>query len=478
MGYFSNNKKMYIPLPIDTVEAEKGNYFFSNKKMFFALAAFLPIFVPLYFLMRLEVGIVSYIVVIGIYLFVYFQFSRFFIFEERRLRSMVKELDDNKVSGIEHFWKIDKIGGGKEDEGMKYYSIDGSRYGTTRGLVVTMDRGSTVGVPEGHFENFRKTKEAFLRRLHLAGLDVQWYEIQKKPELQKSIIDMANQLSDVEDGYYQKLVKLQLNINTNYSMDEKQRYVDYIVVKRERYSRDFIGVLESIVEETLGQNSYFVNPRIANKAEIEDFYKNYLMMDTVDSDNIRKSVDIKPFEKFAEVIRLVDADGVEVPIEYLDELDVEGTSARGQDIEEIIKREERKDESRKERNKMEYDKEVERLNKRRNRERITHTQYLEDAEMLRKIYEESDNFVEGLRQHRKASGKVKKEEKERKVVKDRQRDKNEPVLYEYVEEEEGEVEGTLEDLLRNRGTTEDKEDNEQDKGYGTIEEMLEEEEDK
>src|SRR5699024_9843740 len=134
---------------------------------------------------------------------------------------------------------------------------------------------------------------------------------------------------------------------------------------------------------------------------------------------------IKPFEKFAEVIRLVDADGVEVPIEYLDELDVEGTTARGQDIEEIIKREERKDESRKERNKMEYDKEVERLNKRRNRERITHTQYLEDAEMLRKIYEESDNFVEGLRQHRKASGKVKKEEKERKVVKDRQRDRSE-----------------------------------------------------
>src|SRR5699024_5168008 len=262
---------MYIPLSIDTVEASKGSYFFSNKKMFYELIAILIIFIPLAFLMQMEVGIMPYVVVVGIYLFVFFQFARLVIFEEKRLRKMVRELDENKISGIEHFWKIDKIGGGKDDEGMKYYSLDGSRYGTTRGLVVTMDRGSTVGVPEGHFENFRKTKEDFLRRLHLVGLDVRWYEIQKKPELQKSIIDMANQLSDVENEYYQKLVKLQLNINTNFSMDDRQRYVDYIVVKRERYSKDFNGVLESIVEETLGQNSYFVNPRIANKAEIEEF---------------------------------------------------------------------------------------------------------------------------------------------------------------------------------------------------------------
>jgi len=461
---------MYIPLSIDTVEASKGSYFFSNKKMFYALIALLPIFIPLAFLMQMEVGIMPYVVVVGIYLFVFFQFARLVIFEEKRLRKMVRELDENKISGIEHFWKIDKIGGGKDDEGMKYYSLDGSRYGTTRGLVVTMDRGSTVGVPEGHFENFRKTKEDFLRRLHLVGLDVRWYEIQKKPELQKSIIDMANQLSDVENEYYQKLVKLQLNINTNFSMDDRQRYVDYIVVKRERYSKDFNGVLESIVEETLGQNSYFVNPRIANKAEIEEFYKNYLMMDTVDSDNIRKSVDIKPFENFAEVIRLVDSEGVEVPLDYMDDLEVDRGS-RGKNLEDIIKREERKERGRKERNKIDYDREVEKLNQRRNKERITHSQYLEEDEMLRKIYEESDNFMDGLREYRRNNGKG---EKGKKVKKEDRKDKNVPVMHEYEEEDTGgNVEGTLEDLLRNKGSNEDEKEN-----YGSIEEMLDDKGDK
>src|SRR5699024_11976995 len=73
--------------------------------------------------------------------------------------------------------------------------------------------------------------------------------------------------------------------------------------------------------------SYFPTRRSSDL----DFFKNYLMMDMVDSDNIRKSVDIKPFESFAEVIRLVDSEGEEVPIRYLDEFDIDSRGGRDLD---------------------------------------------------------------------------------------------------------------------------------------------------
>src|SRR5699024_2793479 len=128
-----------------------------------------------------------------------------------------------------------------------------------------------------------------------------------------------------------------------------------VVGKRERYSREFKRVLQSIIDETLGQNDYFVNPHIANKNEVEDFFKNYLMMDTVDSDNIRKSVDIKPFESFAKVIRMVDEEGKEVPIEYLDELDVD--REQGRDLDKEIKNEERITKDKESKNKRDFEEE-------------------------------------------------------------------------------------------------------------------------
>src|SRR5699024_3450362 len=455
MGYFSNDKKMYVPLSIDSVEAKRGNYFLSNKKMFFAVMAFLPIFIPLGILMDVGAGWLPIVVVAGIYLTVYFYFARFFIFEERRLRRMVRELDENKISGIEHFWGIDKIGGGKDDDGTIYYSFKGSRTGTTRGLVIVMDRGSVIGVPKGYYKTFRRTKEAFLRRLHLSGLDVQWYEMQERPELQSSLIEHAHLLSNVDNEYLQKLLKLQLNINTVYSMGDQQRYVDYVVVKRERYSRDFKRVLQSIIDETLGQNDYFVNPHIANKNEVEDFFKNYLMMDTVDSDNIRKSVDIKPFESFAKVIRMVDEEGKEVPIEYLDELDVD--REQGRDLDKEIKNEERITKDKESKNKRDFEEEIEKLNKIRNKDRITHDEYEKRREFLEELYEKSDNFLTDLRNERK-NRKSKDIEDKDKDKREETQEKQGPVMHEY-KEDNGYVGGdaSIEDVLKNRELEEGKE---------------------
>jgi len=473
MSYFSDDTNMYVPLSIDEVEVRSGNYFLSNKKMFFAVMAFLPVFIPIWILMDVGVGIIPILIVVGIYLIGYFYFARFIIFEERRLRKMIRELDENKISGIEHFWGIDKIGGGKDDDGTIYYSYEGTRSGTTRGLVVMMDRGSVIGVPKGHYTNFRRTKERFLRQLHLNGLDVQWFEIQKKPELQPSLIRHANLLSNLENEYLGKLLKLQLNINTAFSMGDQQRYIDYIVVKRSRYSKDFKKILQTAIDETLGTNNYFINPKIANKREVEDFFKNYLMMDMVDSDNIRKSVDIKPFESFAEVIRLVDSEGEEVPIRYLDEFDID--SRGGRDLDKVLQKHENIEKGRERANKELYDKEIERLNKQRNRDRITHDEYEEKQKELTELFNESDNFREDLRKLR--GGKEVEEIRE-----EREQEKETgPIMYEYEDRDDGVVSGedTLEDLIRNTENTskeeiEEDEDIEEDKKVESLEELMKE----
>src|SRR5699024_3741751 len=134
-----------------------------NTKMIIVFLAILPIFLILYPLVQVNAGIVPILIVIVIYAIGYTYVLRFFVFEEMKLRKMVKDVDDNKISGIEHFWGIDKIGGGEEDDGMNYYSLKDNYSGSARGLLVVMDKGSTVGVPEGHFESYRRTKEQFLR---------------------------------------------------------------------------------------------------------------------------------------------------------------------------------------------------------------------------------------------------------------------------------------------------------------------------
>lgn len=464
MGYFSNNEKMYVPLSIDKIEADDKSYFLSNSKMVFAFLALLPIVVPLYILANAEAGFIPIIIVVVVYGAMYSVFIRLGILEEKRLREMVKELDDNKVSGVEHFWGIDKIGGGKEDDGTIYYSFKGSKHGTTRGLVVMMDRGSTIGVPEGHFENYRKTKEEFLRRLHLSGLDVEWYDIQKEPELQPTLIHYADLLSNLTNEHQKKLLKLQLNINTVYTMSDQQRYVDYVVVRRERYSQDFRRVMESIVEDTLGQNSYFVNPHVASRTEVEDFFKNYLKMDVIDSENIRKSVDIKPFEDFALVHRIVDAEGREVAIQLMDKMDIDGIKSKRGNLEEITKRRKRLEDNAENKAKNNYDVGMNKLNQRRNSNKITHDEYEEEKERLGRIYEQERYYVPKEKVDPKIKEEKIKKDKKEKDLEEKESKKVKPRKHEYEDKGESKYDDssvTLETLMRNqkrRETETEKED--------------------
>lgn len=454
-NYFSSEDRMYVPLSIDMVEINKSNYFLSNKKMIIGLIAFLPLLIIVYPLIDGGIQLIPLLIVVCLYMVGYFYFARFVLFEEKRLRKMVKELDKNRVSEIDHFWYIDKIGGGKNDDGMIYYAYDMKAGGTTKGLIIKFDRGSTVGVPAGHYESYRETKQRFMRKLHESNFDFKWYEMQKKPELQESLIDYADKLTKMDNEYHQKLLKLQLNINVEYSMSVDQRYIDYILVKRTNFNRNFKNVLESIIDETLGQNGYIVNPKILGKREVEEFFSEYLNIDIINSDNIRKSVDTKPFEKFAYVHRLVDAQGKEVPIQFLNDLDLDGGNWNPVDVN--LNKQNREKEEIEQRRVREHKLAIENLNKARNSDKITHKEYQEQREKIEHDYSKEHYNPNAKRDRIEKERRERQEERERK--REEQRLKRNPPKDFSVKEVDLNPnqrrtyttgEESLEDLLRNK----------------------------
>lgn len=374
MSLFDDKEKMFIPLSIDNAEAERGNYFTSNKKMIGLFLAILPYIGLLSIFMKLGVGILPIIILTVVYLFLLSFFIRYWVFEEPRLKKMIQEKDDNKISGVDHFWGIDKVGSGVRDSGQFYYQRSEGKL--KRGLVVYYDTGSTVGVPEGHYEEYRRTKNEFLRELHARGMDFQWYEVQKLPEMPKTLTRYAELLQEDNREALRMLVKLQLNINSMYTMDAEQRYVNYIVITNTRFAnmRRFKKLVQDILSLTLKTNGYLKDVKICNKEEGDEFFRTILLLDSFNSSYIRKSVDMKPFNKFAKLVRIVDEDGQAVPLELLDDLEI---TATGKTVDDIYEEEDKKEQTVEEMRKKKRTQELETAKKIRMRGEITDEEYKE-----------------------------------------------------------------------------------------------------
>lgn len=52
MGYFNDEERMYIPLTIDTADASRTGYFFSNKKVVEMVIALIPYMFMMYPMVR------------------------------------------------------------------------------------------------------------------------------------------------------------------------------------------------------------------------------------------------------------------------------------------------------------------------------------------------------------------------------------------------------------------------------------------
>lgn len=389
MGFFSDEKKMYIPLSIDTAETKRGSYFLSNKKVVEMVIALLPYMLMMYPMLQGGVKILPMVVITVVYAFLYTYFMRFRIFEESRLRGMIRELDKNKVSGVDHFWGINKIGSRGEDDGVIHYQRERK---TTRGLVVAFDRGSTVGVQEGNYRRFREAKMHFLRELHLQKFNFQWYEIPKRSETPEQLINYFNLMTEMENPYFKKLLKLQVDINILFSTDAEQRYVDYILIRNSNFRtlRRFKSVVQGIIDTTLETNGYIVEPRILDKSEVENFFEDILQINSLDSNNIRKGVETKPFENYAKVNRVIRKDGRELPLEFIDDFDLTDYG-RGLSLEDMLVQKDKRKEYRLNDVKRRRDAELDKARIQRTKDRITDMDY---KNLQTEINEKFDNEEE------------------------------------------------------------------------------------
>lgn len=459
MAYFENERQMYIPLSVDEIDVSKQNYFFSNKKVIEMVIALVPYIVFLYFMLQIGSRVFPMLIFTGIYLFLYSYFFRFRILEENRLKKMLIELDNNRYSGVDHFWGINKIGDEDEFDGLIHYEKNSNK--NVRAYVVYFDRGSTIGVEKGNYTNFRITKQEFLRRLAEKRYDFQWYEIPKRRTLPPSLVSYFNTMTKMENEVHKKLLKLQIDINTWFITDADELYVDYIVVKCNRAS-DLFGFrrnLEDIIQSTLYANNYIVNPRILNKKEVEQFFEDVLLIKSLDSDHIYKGQDSIPFEKFGTVIRVIGQDEREISIDELNDYDFSDTG--GNSLEKIIE----KDELEKERKikiiNKKREMELKQLKQKRLRDTISDREYKENMAEINANYDQEITEVENGLDIIKRNEEIekignKRKEKEAEILRKKQEAEQKKLEPKFVEINEDIHISTREEVIQKIEETEHK----------------------
>lgn len=423
MSMFEDEEKMVIPYSIDDIDPIKTNYFFSTKKMVIAFIGIIPYVVGVLLLYSAIPNLPIIIAFTLIYLIFYLWLLRTFVLEEQVLRDSLYEMQDNKKSGYEYFWEIDKVGDNVgRDDGLLYLRQDGTTL--KRGLIISFDSGSIVGTSDDFIENYRKTQQKFLRYLYQNKMSFKWYKIKKEPEINPSLFEMDNKLRQLDNDALRKLLKLQVNGYLRYSMESEQRYVDYIVVTNKDFSTlmNFKQVLEDIVNNSFKTNPAFKDVKILDKPGVDEFFANYYMQEEIDVNSIQKTNKSKPFSHFAKVTRIVDRNDRIRDVDMEDELNQQilASSARATNLEDDIAFEERKAEQFEKRRLQDKENEIKSVNKKRIDNRITHEEYLEQLEEIEELYSE-ENYVPNRKEKEREEERLRiREEREEKRIAERE----------------------------------------------------------
>lgn len=421
---FESDDKMFVPLTIDDMEVEDTSYFFNGQKLAIAAIGLLPYFV-IFFLLDYVTSIMVFVIYTAIYLTLYSFLLRFVVFEEKRQRDEMMAMENNKVSDMSYFWSWDKLGTGKRDDGMVYIQSDG--VSLKRGYIIGVDSGSVVGVPEGHYRQYRQTQQDFLRSVSALGMDVKVYNIRKRPELSPALKRYARMLRNLQGTENEALIKLsQLNIDINflYSITLDQRYVTYylLVNKRLENLRNFKGIVQSVVDKTFGSNIAFSNAHILTKPEVDEFLTVYFDQDAVNTSGLHKMNGFKNFSEFCDLVAVIDKEGRQVPVEIFDDIIKPDLGFAGNvSVEELTKRELEKEAQWERRRLKSYETKEELLMKKRREDKITHKEYTELLESLKQDHlpENFNEFIELSEEGRRK----KKQEEERERLKQERRER-------------------------------------------------------
>lgn len=421
---FESDDKMFVPLTIDDMEVEDTSYFFNGQKLAIAAIGLLPYFL-VFFLLDYVTSIMVFVIYTAIYLTLYSFLLRFVVFEEKRQRDEMMAMENNKVSDMSYFWSWDKLGTGKRDDGMVYIQSDG--VSLKRGYIIGVDSGSVVGVPEGHYRQYRQTQQDFLRSVSALGMDVKVYNIRKRPELSPALKRYARMLRDLQGTENEALIKLsQLNIDINflYSITLDQRYVTYYVLVNKRLEnlRNFKGIVQSVVDKTFGSNIAFSNAHILTKPEVDEFLTVYFDQDAVNTSGLHKMNGFKNFSEFCDLVAVIDKEGRQVPVEIFDDIIKPDLGFAGNvSVEELTKRELEKEAQWERRRLKSYETKEELLMKKRREDKITHKEYTELLESLKQEHlpENFNEFIELSEEGRRK----KKQDEERERLKQERRER-------------------------------------------------------
>ena len=449
---FTNNVKMFVPLTIDDLEMESQNYFFSGQKFIIASLSLLP-YVAIFFFLDYIPNIQVFIIYTILYLIGYSFVLRFGVFEESRQKKQMLELENNKYSDLAYFWQLDKVGASERDNGMLYIQSDGLTI--RRAYIVEVDSGSTIGVPQDAYRNYREVWQRFFRICYQLGFEVKMYNVRKKPELSDSLKKYSLQLQDIENEAYRSLMQLNIETNFLYAVSEEQRYITYIEVINKRVDNliNFREILQDAIDKTFETDGLFANPKILNKIGVDNMLATYFGQDRVNSRGVHRTNGYKPISDYAEVINIWDTDGDSVPFELQDLIEKEARRTEkvsSQTIEGILEEDEKEQAKWEDKVERVKDERIRSLQRRRRDEKITYEEYEEQMEHIERtlkpeVATEFDLLDEKaqrsrLRQKQKEEEKLERRER-RRSEKERQEEEDNTKWYEKEDSL------TIEDLI-------------------------------
>lgn len=368
---------MFIPLSIDRVQSNKQRYFMTNGKMAGLGGLIIVYFILAAVLLRGSTTLLPLFLLTFMFLIMAIYYIRFVMFEEKRLKKSVKDSDNNRYVRIDHFNAIQEI----RDDGLIVYQY---QEGVKRAYVIRIRRGSKVGVPDGFMEQQKLVLNGFLQEIHRKGWHFDKYEMEKRPELAGSTITGLNRLRSIENDTLRNYHRLQLETMKEYTMSDSQEVVDYYVIynrniKTFKYFKDN---LDSIVRKTLRTSPYLSNTSILDKKGLRIFLEDLLLLDSFDINDIRRNVIFKPMSEFGYVTRAIDFEGnEEIMMDDLTDSNI-NESTKGEGIIDTIERTERIENNKFNNKVKKYNRELERILKLKDRDKITFSEFQEKRNEL------------------------------------------------------------------------------------------------
>ena len=300
-------EKIFIPMSIDQNSTTRAGYFFSPFKSFIMVGGFIP-GVPWVMYAYSSSGDNIWGLLIGLvtFLIAHFYLIRFVVFEERRLKKMMRTLDENKRSGVDHFWGIDEI----EDDGVIRYKYS---LGLRKAVIVKVVRGSTVGVASDFKERYKYSNLTFTRDLLRQRFGYMKYTKLERVDLPEGLKDYNARVAKIEDENVKRVLLLNLKTIANFTKEYKSVVVDYYVVSASdpKLLSSFKPLVRDIMTKAFGGEVYFRGTHILDKNEVVQFLNDTLYVKGVRADGYQ-AVENYEFSDFGSVFRAFDHSGREV----------------------------------------------------------------------------------------------------------------------------------------------------------------------